>query len=365
ANVNFGITSLGEIPFTQLTKLNYDNWSIQMRVLLDAQDVWELMESGYTKPVAAVTLVGNELKVLKETHKKDKTTLYLLFKAVDESDRVKQAHLQTLHGELEGMKMKESEGLSDYIMRVRVVVNQLKSNGEAISDTRVVEKILWSLTDDFEKFVYAIEESKDLNMLTINELVVIEEDNVLYSQSFRGRGRGRGGRKNDRVVQGRGQESVFDEIGEKIQQNWRDKCYNCRKFGHIARDCYAEKKVKENMNLVTEEETKDEFLLMANINTNIDSKSIWYLDTGGGGDARMQPDGAAIYRLRKVYGVILMGCYAVTLLRVYFGDDSFLCWSMLRRNPSGVLRRKVPWTLHFSAFLVQIPCLLLKCSFGP
>ncbi|GJV54151.1 putative ribonuclease H-like domain-containing protein [Tanacetum coccineum] len=28
-------------------------------------------------------------------------------------------------------------------------------------------------------------------------------------------------------------------------------------------------------------------------------------------------------------------------------DDSFLCYKMLWRNPSGVLRRKVPWTLHF------------------
>ncbi|GJY59796.1 retrovirus-related pol polyprotein from transposon TNT 1-94 [Tanacetum coccineum] len=45
-------------------------------------------------------------------------------------------------------------------------------------------------------------------------------------------------------------------------------------------------------------------------------------------------------------------------------DDSFLCWSMLRCNPSGMLRRKVPWALHFGAFLVQIPCLLLKCSLG-
>ncbi|GJV59395.1 reverse transcriptase domain-containing protein, partial [Tanacetum coccineum] len=43
-------------------------------------------------------------------------------------------------------------------------------------------------------------------------------------------------------------------------------------------------------------------------------------------------------------------------------DDSFLHWSMLRRNPLGMLRRKVPWALHFGAFLVQIPCLLLKCS---
>ncbi|GKE43706.1 hypothetical protein Tco_1470990 [Tanacetum coccineum] len=31
-------------------------------------------------------------------------------------------------------------------------------------------------------------------------------------------------------------------------------------------------------------------------------------------------------------------------------DDSFLRWSMLQRNPSGMLRRKLHWTLHFSAF---------------
>ena len=270
--MNSGSTSLGQIPLPQLTKLNYDNWSIQMHVLLGAQDVWELVETGYTEPVAAATFAANELKVLKEARKKDKTTLYLLLKAVDESgfekiagaktskeawdilerefkgaDRVKQVRLQTLRGELEGMKMKESEGVSDYITRVRVVVNQLKRNGEAISDARVVEKILRSLTDDFENVVCAIEESKDLSVLTIDELAgsleaheqrkkkkkqetleealqtkaVIEEDKLLYAQNSRGRGRGRGGRGNDRVVQGRSQENFFDELGERSQQNWR------------------------------------------------------------------------------------------------------------------------------------------------
>jgi gag-polypeptide of LTR copia-type len=50
------------------------------------------------------------------------------------ADRVKQVRLQTLHGELESMKMKESESVSDYITRVQAVVNQLIRNGEALTD---------------------------------------------------------------------------------------------------------------------------------------------------------------------------------------------------------------------------------------
>jgi gag-polypeptide of LTR copia-type len=132
---------------------------------------------------------------LKEARSKDKTALYILFRAVDESgfekiagattsneawnilekvfkgtDRVKQVRLQTLRGELESIKMKESESVSDYITRVQAVVNQLIRNGEALTDARVVEKILRSLIDNFENVMCAIEEPKDLTNLTVDEL---------------------------------------------------------------------------------------------------------------------------------------------------------------------------------------------------
>jgi gag-polypeptide of LTR copia-type len=139
--------------------------------------------------------MNNQVKELKESCKKDKIVFYMMYQTVDESgleniagaktskeawetlekaykgeDRVKQVRLQTLRGEFENLRMKESEDVSDYITRVEMMVNQLKRNGEETSESRVVEKILKSLTNDFENVVCAIEESKNLAEITVNEL---------------------------------------------------------------------------------------------------------------------------------------------------------------------------------------------------
>ena len=50
------------------------------------------------------------------------------------------------------------------------MANQLGKNGEPLPANRVVEKILRSLTIDFDNIVCAIEESKDLSKLTVEEL---------------------------------------------------------------------------------------------------------------------------------------------------------------------------------------------------
>ena len=51
------------------------------------------------------------------------------------------------------MKVKQSESVSNYITRVQTVVNQLNRNGEMLAETRIVEKILRSLTNIFENVV--------------------------------------------------------------------------------------------------------------------------------------------------------------------------------------------------------------------
>ena len=84
----------------------------------------------------------------------------IMEKAYKGDNCVKQVRLQTLKGELEKMRMKEDERVAEYVSRVETVANQLGRNGETLPACRVVEKILRSLTDDFENIVCVIEESR-------------------------------------------------------------------------------------------------------------------------------------------------------------------------------------------------------------
>ena len=114
-----------------------------MTAILSSQDAWEMIEKGFEEPKDTTGYTVAQNKALKEVRSKHKAALYMLFRAVDESgfekiasattskeawdilgkvfkgtDQVKQVRLQTLRGELESMKMKESENVFDYITHV-------------------------------------------------------------------------------------------------------------------------------------------------------------------------------------------------------------------------------------------------------
>lgn len=56
-----------------------------------------------------------------------------------------------------------------------MMVNQIRRNGEKMEEVRVVEKVLQSLSLKFVYVVAVVEESKDLNTMTINELMTTSE----------------------------------------------------------------------------------------------------------------------------------------------------------------------------------------------
>ncbi|KAJ3691459.1 hypothetical protein LUZ61_020623 [Rhynchospora tenuis] len=237
-----------------------------MRALLGAQEVWEIVEDGYQEHAETTALTGANARILRENRKKDKTALYIIYQAVDESgfekiagvtssheawntlekaykgaDLVKQVRLQTLRGEFEALKMKETEGVSEYMTRVQTVVNQLKRNGEPLAEVRVVEKVLRSLTNEFENVVCAIEESKDLNEMTIDEL----------SDSL--------------------------EAHEQRKKKKKQEEHFKRRYGHYAYECRHEKKDENDKK---EEKIGDGVVLLASKEATSNQETVWYLDTG-------------------------------------------------------------------------------------
>nr|GEU96301.1 retrovirus-related Pol polyprotein from transposon TNT 1-94 [Tanacetum cinerariifolium] len=167
-------TSLCYVSLPKLNKSNYDKWSIQMRVLKGAQDVWESVTVGYEEPSASEigAMSANQLKAWKEKRMKDKTALYLLFQSVDESGFEKIAEATTSKEAWERLE---------------------KQNGENLTDSRVVEKILRSLTEKFENVAHEQrkikkkQESFDDHML--QTYVTMKEEAMYVQRNEHGRER--------------------------------------------------------------------------------------------------------------------------------------------------------------------------------
>ncbi|XP_061341661.1 uncharacterized protein LOC133287976 [Gastrolobium bilobum] len=155
--------------------------------------------------------------------------------------RAKRLQLQALRSEFETLRMKSGESIADYFSRVMTIVNKMRIHGDRTEEITVIEKILRSLTAKFNFVVCAIEESKDIDDLSLDELqssLVVHEhkfkqedtdeqalkastdtrsNNFQGSGRGRGRGRGRGKgrstnfRANNDQFQGRGRVGAPDK----------------------------------------------------------------------------------------------------------------------------------------------------------
>ncbi|XP_028059067.1 uncharacterized protein LOC114262852 [Camellia sinensis] len=128
--------------------------------------------------------------------------------------KVKCAQLQALRKEFEILHMKEGESVFDYFSRTMLITSKMYIQGEKMEDVIVVEKILRSMTTKFDYVVCSIEESNNMDELSIDELqssLLVHEQKVNCTTSeeqalkismnnefstskgsSRGRGRGRG-----------------------------------------------------------------------------------------------------------------------------------------------------------------------------
>ena len=171
----------------------YHLWSIKMQTMFKSQELWDIVESGYTEPKEPPTEPDQKLR---DNRKRDAKALFFIQSAVDDDifprishaktskeaweiikheyfgdNKVIDVKLQSLRSEFDRLQMKDKEPIQNYLSKVSGVVNQMRSYGETISPQTVVSKVLRTLSKDFNHVVAAIEESKDVSTYSLDELM--------------------------------------------------------------------------------------------------------------------------------------------------------------------------------------------------
>lgn len=161
---------------TYISTLGFDVWmSVNNRYTipsvpptnLDAKKEYE----NNAKAKHAILSVLSDNEFVKVMHyASTKETWYKLQRLFERDTKVKEAKMQSLRGQLEGIKMKDEEKIADYLHRVDEIVNTIKGLREEIVDEIIVKKVFRSLTYKYDSKVFAIEEANYLKTFTMDEL---------------------------------------------------------------------------------------------------------------------------------------------------------------------------------------------------
>ena len=174
---------------------NYAFWKVRMRAFLCAIDesVWDSIENGYVRPTTAKSKWDNAALAKANANSKAINAIFcgvsldefhrilhvetteeawtILETTCEGTKKVKVMKLQMLTIRFEELKMGDNEAFDSFYGKLNEIVIAKLNLGEKIEDSKVVRKILRSLPKSFQAKVTAIEESKDLDEIKIQELI--------------------------------------------------------------------------------------------------------------------------------------------------------------------------------------------------
>ncbi|GJZ56680.1 zinc finger, CCHC-type containing protein [Tanacetum coccineum] len=165
----------------KLKTTNYTVWAIQIKVILEAHGLWEAIEPKENTQV---------------DDKKDKATTAFLYQALTEDvilqvagcetakelweslkrrhvgeERVQQARLQSLMIGFQTLQMKEDDTMDAFTAKLNGYATKAKELGKTLDESLLVRKLLDSTPDRFIQIVASIEQTNDLDDITLDEIV--------------------------------------------------------------------------------------------------------------------------------------------------------------------------------------------------
>ncbi|XP_070005532.1 uncharacterized protein LOC142163105 [Nicotiana tabacum] len=139
-------------------------------MIAEDSELWDIICDGPHVPMKKVGESGVMVpKTRKEYSDIDKKVVEKNFCA--KKILVKQSKIGMLTIEYELFRMKDDESIQDMHTRFTSIINEIHSLGEIIPRNKLVRKVLSVLPSSWESKVNVITEAKDLQTLTMDELI--------------------------------------------------------------------------------------------------------------------------------------------------------------------------------------------------
>ncbi|WVZ49093.1 hypothetical protein U9M48_000474 [Paspalum notatum var. saurae] len=284
------VAAPGAATYPILSKSNYNDWSLVMKIKLQARCLWDAVDpDGPDVPMHEDKMAHDAICSAVPVSARAAWESIKTMRIGD--DRIKKASAQKAQREYELLAFRDGESVEDFAMRLTGIVNQLAILGDPEPDKKVVEKYLRIAKPRFKQLVLSIETLLDISALSLEEvtgrLKAAEDDEPppppsaggkLYlteeqwlerhkkKEQEEGRGaggsggcgkrgrskwRGRGGGKN--TDGGKSTDGGSNSTGKTGRSD--DKCRNCGKPGHWAYECRSKPKREEQAHVAQEEES--------------------------------------------------------------------------------------------------------------
>ncbi|GBP10776.1 Copia protein [Eumeta japonica] len=240
------------VKIISIKKYGFEVWCFQVKALLESINAWGIVEgaelrpadnvsglqkdfdlrSGKAKRILISSLEPAELKNILncDTPKRIFDKLCSLYQQKDETQ------LQFLMQKF--FKLEFSCNMKDFLADVESLLAQIKAQGEDISETMIINKIISSLPEAYSNFSTAWESTaaneRNLNNLTsrlLKEEIKLNEKNglnVSNNSAFR---------SSLQCYKCKGDHKIKDCPGMR-----NTKCFACNKFGHMSKYCRSKMK---------------------------------------------------------------------------------------------------------------------------
>uniref|UniRef100_A0A453M663 Uncharacterized protein n=1 Tax=Aegilops tauschii subsp. strangulata TaxID=200361 RepID=A0A453M663_AEGTS len=150
----------GKLPFPLLTRTNYAAWAMRMKYLLRANGAWGAVDREATssevdkgKEEMAMTIISQSIDdstLLRVAEKETAADVWAALRSMHVGvERVREARVQSLRSEFDGLKMGDAESVDDFAARFTTLVGLIRELDDQMEEKYVVKKLLRAVSNKF------------------------------------------------------------------------------------------------------------------------------------------------------------------------------------------------------------------------